>query len=209
MVIIFNLIRIVGILLFMYVFWKNLKDDYPSNDVIWLGWLIVAIFYLGSRLMFFGVNKDLFLFWSKPGFSYFGGYLCVLATIALYVKRKSWKMILILEDGVKAFLLFLAFNYFEELFRSKLNGEVMVKILIIFLGYYLTGVFKDKYRSFVWFKSGRKGFVFWSISALVLGLFMINNIVFRNSLILSYLYGLSCLISVTGLFMLGDVWKKK
>lgn len=197
MVIIFNLIRIIGVLLFMYVFWKNLKDDYPSNDVIWLGWLIMAMFYLGV------------LIWSKPGLSYFGGYILVLITIALYVKRKSWKSILILEDGVKAFLLFLAFNYLEELFRSRLNGEVMIKILIVLLGYYFAGVFKAKYRSFVWFKSGKKGFVFWAVSALVLGLFMINNILFRNIVILSYLYGLSSLISVIGLFMLGDVWKKK
>ena len=209
MMFIFNLIRIIGVLLFLYVFWKNLKDDYPSNDVIWLGWLIVAMFYLGSRLMFFGVNKDLFLFWSKPGLSYFGGYILVLITIALYVKRKSWKSILILEDGVKAFLLFLTFNYLEELIRSKFSGEVIVKILIVLLGYYLAGVFKDKYRSFVWFRSGKKGFVFWAVSALVLGLFTINNILFKNTVILSYLYGLSSLISVVGLFMLGDVWKKK
>jgi len=187
MMLIFNLIRIIGILVFMYVFWKSLKDDFPSNDVIWLGWLIVAMFYLGSKL----------------------GCIFVLATIALYSKRKSWKLILVLEDGVKAFLLFLFFNYLNELFMSKWIWEIAIKIFVLILGYYLTGVLKDKYRSFVWFKSGRKGFVFWSISALVLGLFMINNIVFRNSLILSYLYGLSCLISVTGLFMLGDVWKKK
>jgi len=210
MIIIFNLIRIIGILLFLYVFWKNLKDDYPSNDVIWLGWLIVAMFYFGSRLVFFGnFDKDLILFWSKPGLSYLGGYICVLITIALYVKRKSWKLILILEDGVKPFLLFLFFNYLEELIRSKWVGELVAKVLIVLLGYYFAGLLKDKYRSFVWFKSGKKGFVFWSISAIVLGLFMINSLIFGNVLFLTYIYGLSSLISVAGLFILGDVWKKK
>lgn len=216
MVIIFNLIRIVGILLFLYVFWKNLKDDYPSEDVVWLGWLIVAVFYLGSRVLFsilnpesFGLfSGEFFLFWSIPGLNYFGGYLFVLILLLFYAKKKSWKLILLLEDGVKPFLLFLIFNYLDELIRTRWLWEIVLKVLFLIIVYNISGILKLKYRSFVWFKSGKKGFVFWFASALIFGLFAINNIIFRNGIMMTSVYGLSCLISVTGLFILGDVWKK-
>ena len=192
MIYIFGLFRVIGVVLYLFMIWSSMKDDYRSDDVIWLSWISILAFFAG--VFFFGL---------------FAGYLLMLAIITLYVKIKKWKLPNVLEDGTAAFLVLMFFTYLEEFVRSNWNFYIAIKLFVVMMAYLLVGILKKKYRSIVWYKSGKKGFVFWMLSGIVLGIYSIVSLLFKDMAIMSILYGTVSLLSFIGLFILGGVWQKK
>ena len=69
--------------------------------------------------------------------------------------------------------------------------------------------FKNKYRSWIWYKSGRKGFVFWASNIVFWLLAAVYLSWSRTPVLVVVSYIFLALISVAGLFIIGAVRLKK
>jgi hypothetical protein len=97
----------------------------------------------------------------------------------------------------------------DEFFRSKFFGKPGLFLLLIVLVFPLFSWIIVKYRSFVWYKSGKKGFALLALNFLFfLGVIPIL-ILFKDSLVNIILASIISLMSVVGLFILGEVGHEK
>jgi len=210
-----GIIRVVGIIVFLYLFWRNLKDDYESPKVITLSWLTLLGFLvvgrIGYGLIHFGVWKNFsewISVWNVPGMSYIGSCLGLFLTSLIYVKKQGWKFFAFMEDSLSAFLVLIGFLLADELVRTKFELINLIYLGIVILAYFLYRFFKGRYRSFVWYKSGKKGFAFLVTTFLIfLGLIGVF-LMFKDKIINVVLASIISLLSLIGLFILGDVKKK-
>lgn len=188
------IIRVVGIILYMYLTWRKLREDYKDDEVISYVWLTVLGFILAGRVVFGVINWKLWqnwwdwlVFWSKPGINYIGAYFGWLWVTFWVAKSYGWKLLPILEDTAKILLILFGF--------CLADGEIR-NILILVTAYGLVAWIEKRYRSFWWYKSGKKGFV-WLVA---------NIWVWVALAILSrqYYFLILGLISLAGLVMLGE-----
>ena len=205
------IIRILGIIVFLYLLWRNLKESYDDQKIIEFSWLALLGFLvfgrLGYGLINWGIwNKDLvdwLSVWNKPGMSYTSGYLGVVLVGWLYTKKQQWKFLNFFEDLVDPFLIMVILMMVDEWVRSKFSWQVLIYILMIILIYLLGDWLGKRYRSFVWYKSGKKGFVLLATNFLFFLVLSVVFGVFRDSVINMILALAISLVSVVGLFILG------
>jgi len=178
----------------MYLIWRKLREDYKDDEVISYVWLSVLGLMLAGRVVFGVINWKLWqnwwdwlLFWEKPGINYVGAYCGWLWVTFWVAKSYGWKILPMLEDTTKILLI---------LFGFYLVGEGIRNVLIIVTAYGLVVWIEKRYRSFWWYRSGKKGFV-WLIA---------NIWIWVTLAILSrqYFYLIPGLISLVGLVMLGE-----
>jgi hypothetical protein len=208
-----GIIRIVASVVFLYLLWRNLRQSYDDQKIISYSWLALLGFLVFGRLAYglinWGIwNNDLvdwLSVWNKPGMSYMGGYLGVLLVSWLYARSQQWKFLNFTEDLVRPLLVLIGLMMVDEWVKSKFSWQVLIYILMIILVYMIANWLAGRYRSFVWYKSGKKGFVllasnflFFLVLAFVFG-------VFKDSLINLILASVISLISVVGLFILGGI----
>jgi hypothetical protein len=210
-------VRIIGIVVYLYLVWRNMKEEYNSEKMISFGWLSFFWFLIGGRIFFgifdWGVFNDSwvnwFSFWSYPGFSYFGGFLSVLLFSWWYVSRNNWKFYSFLESLTPNFLWLMFFLLADELLFGSYEIWLLVKLLLVILMLFLSRFFRFKYRSWVFYKSGKKGFVFLAITLLYFLFLFIFSLVFRLNFVYSLLYLICSLLFVFQLVILGDICRKK
>ncbi|MCW1948973.1 MAG: prolipoprotein diacylglyceryl transferase [Candidatus Shapirobacteria bacterium] len=208
-----GIIRIVASVVFLYLLWRNLRQSYDDQKIITYSWLALLGFLIFGRLVYGLINwgiwnndlSDWLMVWNKPGMSYMGGYLGVLLVSWLYSRSQQWKFLNFTEDLVKPLLVLIGLMMVDEWVRAKFSWQVLIYILMIILVYMIANWLAGRYRSFVWYKSGKKGFVllasnflFFLVLAFVFG-------VFKDSLVNLILASIISLISVVGLFILGGV----
>ena len=208
-----GIIRIVASVVFLYLLWRNLRQSYDDQKIISYSWLALLGFLVFGRLVYglinWGIwNNDLvdwLSVWNKPGMSYMGAYLGVLLVSWLYARSQQWKFLNFTEDLVRPLLVLIGLMMVDEWIRSKFSWQVLIYILMIILVYMIANWLAGRYRSFVWYKSGKKGFVllasnflFFLVLAFVFG-------VFKDSLANLILASVISLISVVGLFILGGI----
>jgi len=207
------IIRVIAIVLFLYLTWRNLKGDYEEEKLVSFGWISMLFFLFFGRLAFGLLNwgvweswQDWLMVWSKPGLDYLFGTLGFILSVFIFGRANGWKFFTFIEDNLRNFLFFLFLMLSDELFRSRFDFKVIVFLLIIIVAYLLVLWLSKKYRSFVWYKSGKKGFVFLFTTFFVnLGIFL-TLLLFKE---LTFLLPLSLVISLTslvGLFILGEVF---
>ncbi|MDD4027105.1 MAG: hypothetical protein PHO75_02840 [Candidatus Shapirobacteria bacterium] len=206
-----GILRIIGILLFVYLTWRNLRDNYEEDKIVTYSWISLLGFFVGGRITYglinFGIWNDSWLswfsVWNKPGMDYVGGFLSLILVNFIFSKLNNWKFIPFCEDILINVLLLIVFLMGDEFLRTKFDLKVGGYLLLLILLMFFVNLAKKKYRSLVWYKSGKKGFAFFAtgfISFLILG---ILGIVFKVNLIYSILYWIISLISLVGLGILG------
>jgi hypothetical protein len=208
-----GILRIVGIIVFIYLIWRNLKDDYNEQKIIGYSWLALIGFLVVGRIFFglihWGVWNtnvaDWLTVWNKPGMSYIGGYLGLALVTWIYAKKQQWKILAFMEDVLKPVLVLTGFLIADEWLRSKMDWRILIYILIIVIAYIVSIWVGKRYRSFVWYKSGKKGFVFLFINFLTFLLLTIDLIIFKENIINIILASIISLISICGLFILGEI----
>jgi hypothetical protein len=210
-----GIIKLIGVILFLYLTWRNLNDSYKDDLLISYSWLCVLVFLAAGRLVFGMINwgvwnkalTDWLVFWQKPGFSYWGGLAGILGVTVWFCHRNSWKLWSFLEDMTGTLYLFVAFMLAAELWSDGFNFRVLVYVLIAGTGYILSGAISNRYRSMVWYKSGKKGFVFFFTNLVTAILLALQAIIYKDRPTIWVLYLMLSLISATGLFMLGEVFE--
>jgi len=165
-----------------------MKENYKEEDMIAFGWVSLIVYLIGSRIAFAYDQPKLWLeFWRMNQVNGLGGYALWLLFAWLVTKDRGWKFFAFGEDSLIN-LAFLNLMFFLISFQWKF-------IILILITYIIAWVFKDKYRSLWWYKSGKKGF-----------LFLLANIIFFAGLSVitgNYYLLIMSLLSVVSLVMLG------
>lgn len=141
------LVAIFGILIFLFVFWKRLKDDFSSEIIfrtaaailigIGLGWLISYIF------------APIYFFWSSTLFA--------LLTMFLMQRKFKLRFYETLEALIMASMPWLALIFLENSIKTSSMMSFLAftaTLVLIFLSYW----FDVNYKNFTWYKSGKIGF---------------------------------------------------
>lgn len=182
------IIGVVGCLVYLYLCWRTMKENYREEDMIAFGWVSLLVYLIGSRVAFVWSEPKLWLeFWKMNESFMFGGYLMWLLLTWLVVKDRGWKYFAFGEDSLIN-LAWINLIYFAITFQWKM-------IILILLVWVVGWVFKNRYRSLWWYKSGKKGFLFLLVNIV----FFIGFSVILNN----YFYLLMSLISIVGLGILG------
>ena len=150
---IFSLVQVeiittfVGVLLYLFFFWKRLKDDYIRNQIFttaFYGLVLLGSGYLISLYFFSSLR-----FW----FSLVGAII----GFVLGIFRYKLKILEVLEAAVLGLLSIFTLILLGELILSReilYLFSFIVLVLLIILFHLL-----DKYyKGFAWYKSGRIGF---------------------------------------------------
>lgn len=212
-----GILTAIGIILFLYLNWRNLRDNYKQEELVSYSWLALISFFLGGRL-FYGLlnwgiwNSEIsnwFTFWNNKGFDLIGGYIFLLLISYFVAGYRDWKVWSLGEDSISNFLILVFFILIDRGIGSKFDLRDLLNLAVTGLVFGVSLYLKRKYRSFFWYKSGKKGFAFLSANFLALLLLSFVSILFKDNQIYSYLFLGGSLLSLIGLFILGDVWTIK
>lgn len=140
-------VPIIGVLIFLFLFWKRLKEDYAAEIIFKSAFYILAGILIGWTVSF-KLLPQAFL-WT----SFLGAILGLSLAVrtfkvryyetleALVIGSLPWVSLIFLKDSV---------------LTSSLSSfaAFLITLVIIFLYYY----FDQHYKSFSWYKSGKIGF---------------------------------------------------
>lgn len=140
------LVNFVGIILFLFLFWKRLKEDYSSNIVFSLSFSVILgilLGYLTSRYFF-----PRWFFW----FEAFGAFL----GFAIGIIKFNTRFFETYEALFISFLPWLTLFYLAELIK-KPSLAVAIITLLNFGLILLFDFVSTRYKNFSWYKSGKIG----------------------------------------------------
>lgn len=207
------ILRVVAVLVFVYLTWRNLRDNYQEDVLVSYSWLSLIIFLVVARIAFglinFGVWNDSWTswlaVWNKPGMDYISGFLGLTLFSLGFAKLNNLKVWPFAEDIIVNILIFLSILMLDEFFRNKFSLETGIFFIFLVLMTFFAKFIKDKYRSLVWYKSGKKGFGFFATGVLGFLLLSILGILFKFSLWVIIFEFILSLVSFLGILILGDI----
>lgn len=140
------LINSAGIILFLFLFWKRLKDDYSSNIVFSVSFFVLLGTCLGYLISAYFFPR--WFFWLEA----FGSFLGFTIGIIKYNTRffETFEALFI------SFLPWLTLFYLAE-FIKKPGWAVGVIVLVNFGLILLFDFVSTRYKNFSWYKSGKIG----------------------------------------------------
>lgn len=190
-------VTILGLLIFLFLFWKRLKEDYAGEIIFKAATFILLGIGIGWTLSdkFFPA----WFFWASIAGGLIGLSLAILkfrvkfyeTLEALIISSLPWLGLTFLEDSVihSSFSSFSAFS---------------VILIMVFVSYYLD----VRYKGFSWYRSGKIGFaglavaiiIFLVRSLIAIGKVPMLSFVGRSEAVIS---GVMALVSFILLFNLG------
>ncbi len=140
-------VTILSILIFLFLFWKRLKEDYSSEIIFKSAMSILAGIGIGWSV---AVNNfPVWFFWT----SFAGGLLgLVFALVRLKLRFYETLEALIISSLPWLGLIFLIDSANKGSLSSFLGFAAI--LIMVFISYYLD----THYKRFTWYKSGRIGF---------------------------------------------------
>lgn len=207
------ILRVVAILVFVYLTWRNLKDNYQEDVLVSYSWLSLIFFFIIARIAFglinFGVWNDSWIswlaVWNKPGMDYISGFLGLILFSIIFSKLNNLKVWPFTEDIIVNTLIFLSILILDEFFRNKFSLETGIFFILLVVMTFFAKFIKSKYRSLIWYKSGKKGFGFFATGILGFLLLAILGILFKFSLWVIIFELILSLVSFLGLLILGEI----
>jgi len=153
-------LAVFALFFWLFASWRHLKQDYEEERIISFSLISVLVFLFFSRLGFIILNFSSFqldlkkwLDWqSFFGFNLWFGFLSFLFFAYFFSQKHNWFFFDTLEK-----LTFTLVQVFFLLFLGTFFSFLM--ILIISLVWLMANYFKN-YRSFLWYPSGKVGFLF-------------------------------------------------
>ena len=158
MFITFNLI---GLFIFLFLFWKRMKDDYLPNQIF--STFFYILFFI---LVFYFISINLFTSWW-----FWLTYLGFTLGLVLGILRFKLKFYETYEAAFLGFLICFSMYLLGDSVRS-LNIDSFVGFVISML---LIGIFHfidANYKNFSWYKSGKVGFT----GLILLAIFFLTRV---------------------------------
>lgn len=186
--------NIVGIFLFLFFFWKILKEDYLSEKIFNLGFLTVF-----GLLVFYAISS---YFWQN----YWSWMTMLGGILGFYIgfRKQKFNFFEVFE-GLTAGILFwiglvsLASSVKNLSLYSFLTSWVCVTAIALF--YFL----RSHYRRFTWYKSGRVGFSGVMV-ALLLALTKLGSSIYSMN---KYEIVFSVIVTLLLISLLYNLFRKK
>lgn len=202
------LVLLIAVVVFVYMAWKELHDDLGSQKVIGFVWLLVLVLILSGRAFGGGWSASspwsILMIWKPMAMNYLVALIVGIIVCALVARKENWKLWSVLEDITTGFLVFQMILYIADILGG-FSYDLLIRTGIVLLAAIWSVKLKKKYRSIVWYKSGKKGFVFFAVSTIVLLLMAVSAFCLKNGTYMPYLYLGASLISGLGLYMLGKL----
>jgi len=140
-------LNILGVVVFLFLFWNRLREDYLSNQVFSSAFLIiigVLLFYLISVLYF-----PFFWFW----LTFLGFWLGFMLSVIKF----GLKIYETLEASLVSIIPWLSFVFLGD----SINNKNLISLLVF--GFTIAVIplyvfLNKRYKDFSWYKSGKIGF---------------------------------------------------
>ncbi|MFA5828257.1 MAG: hypothetical protein WC841_02770 [Candidatus Shapirobacteria bacterium] len=208
---VFPFLSIIGIVLFLYLTWRNLRDSYRVDDLITFSWLAVLAFLIGGRVTYGLANwgewstlGDWVIFYKNRGLNLAGGYVILLMIVTVLAQKYSWKLWPFLEDMTNNMLILVMGVWLAGVDFGKIGVTEGAIAAIFVLSLLISTWVKNRYRSFVWYRSGRKGFRFFFANMVFFMLLAVYFLIINKWVFFGVLL-FAGLINLGGLFILGEV----
>jgi hypothetical protein len=176
--------NILGVFLFLFVFWKKLKEDYSSEIVFNLAFISIFGLLCGIAVSYF----------FYPEYWFWYGLLGTSVSFSLFVRKYKLRFFECYETLLLSLLAWLSIYYlFETIVQKSLTLFInfWISIFTIFIYFFLSYF----YKSFTWYKSGRLGLsgvvtviVFFIIRFIAMKDYFSLAVVFVNFLLLLSLF---------------------
>ena len=192
---IFNFtVFVLSFFFFLFIFWRNLKDDYIASQIFSCAFWIIILFLLGLFVSYFLKQYQFFICF----FSLSIGYI-----IGSY--RNHIKFYEGLDSFVAATLLSLAFS--SLIIFNSYSFPLMIFYIFIYLIMIIYILVKRQYKSFIWYRSGKRGFSgLFCIGLFFLGRSLLSIIIPNLTLFLTeyeiFISGLISLFAFLNIFVL-------
>lgn len=184
-------VSIMGILVFLFIFWKRLREDYSSEIIFKTAIFTLTGIGIGSAIA--NIFFPTWFFWS----SFFGAAVGLAISIR-FLKLKFYETF---EAFVVSILPWIGFIFLKNSVQTSslisFLGFVVI-LIIIFISYF----FDTHYKKISWYKSGRLGFAglatafLFFLVRIVLAIFKVPVISFVGSFewLLSLVFAVASLI---------------
>ena len=176
------LIGTVGIIIFLFIFWKRLNEDYSSEIIFQVATAILIGLGLGYSV------SSLFL----PVWFFWISILGALAAMLMMIFKFKLRFYETFEALILSGMPLISLMFFKDSMNgSSLNSFLAFvgSLILIFLSYW----FDVNYRNFVWYKSGKIGFAGLTTAALF---FLARTVIAINGLtMISFVGKIEAIIS--------------
>lgn len=148
----------VGVMLFLFLFWKRLREDYVDQAVF-----STAFFMLIGMLT--GIIVSSYFY---PTMWFWAVLLGVTLGLVIGILKNKLRPLEVIEAAVFSLLPWLGISYFTSfLLTQKIVALVWGVLILLLMGLF---IWLDRnYKRFSWYKSGRIGFT----GLTVLGIFFL------------------------------------
>ena len=161
--------NVLGISLFLYLYWKRLKEDYPAEKIFNSGFIILFGIFLG--IVISKIYPNIYWYWII--------ILNILIFEAINVFKLKIKFFESLDALVISLLPWLSLFYLSfSIENSNLLSFLAFWfcLLLIFLFF----LFNNFYRTFNWYKSGKVGFSGLAVAGIFFGIRSILSLFNKN-----------------------------
>lgn len=213
-----TLLQILVGVIYVYIIWRNLRDNYNNQYLVSYSWLSLLAFLIGGRLVFGIINwgvwnnnwGDWLSFWNRAGFNYLGAVAVWGLMTGGYCQKVGWKIWSLFEDVMGIMYFYLAGLMLIEAIYHKFDLYWLTLMMVFLITVAIKRLIIRKYRSFSWYVSGKKGFAFF-FPNICLGMLLAGWFYFvaKAGIILSGLPLTISLASMVGLFILGEIGDKR
>lgn len=178
-------VGLTGMLIFLFVFWKRLKEDYSSEIIFKSGASVLLGILIG-----WAVSSKLY----PPAFLWFEflGALGGLGFAAYFYRVRFYET---LEAFVISVLPMVSLLFLKDsVISSSLNSFIafLTVLIFIFAFYYLD----IHYKNFTWYKSGKIGFT--GLATLILIFVVRSGLALWRITMISFLSGYEIYLSLVG-----------
>ena len=147
MIIYWIIVNIIGVLIFLFLIWRNLKQDYLPEQIF--NYSTIVLF---SMILFFFLSR-MFL----PNWWFWISFVGFCLGILLGYLRIKYNFYEYLEAFTIASIPWLAIIFItDSVINTSWESLVLGFITLSFFGIFY--FFKKRYKSFSWYRSGRIGF---------------------------------------------------
>jgi hypothetical protein len=150
------IVAIFGVLIFLFIFWKRIREDYAP------GIIFESAFYI---LLGIGISQLVSLRFF-PNWFFWAGFLGSIAGLFAGYLRFKLRLYESLEGLIIGLLPWVSFVFLKDsVINSSLSSFLafLATLLAIFIFYYID----THFREFTWYKSGKVGFTGLSTLAIV------------------------------------------
>lgn len=168
----FGFFAVLAFIAASFLLWRKLKEDYPEEEIISFTILLTLFAILGGRIFYlvghfseFNFNLAEWIFWTRyPGFSLPGAFLSMIPFALWWTRKNNWDFWVVVDGAVWGLLAALLLGSFGAWFSDgapPTSAKIMLAVLLFPLTFYL---FRN-FRKFIWYKSGKPGFVACAVSS--------------------------------------------